>query len=805
MISKRFVFLTAIVFLLVMPIMLFGQEVVENEDYEGEKVIIKYSTYGGANTVDYLRRIALRFVEEHPSIAVEIGVYPWGQYWTKIQTQASSGLAPDVLTFYGQVLPIWIVRGALLPLDDLIAESDLNLDDYYKIALENCTWEGKLYAFPLELPVLAMIYNVDRFEESGIPEDEWPQADKALTWEEFRNLVDRLTLHNPDGTFSQHGMAGADGFSREMFKMYGGSFVDRQVSPTRANIVGDEALRRAMIEIYNMQYGHRVYAPASALSTAGHTAESLLQSDKFAMTQVGIWTPRTLHEAGVNFRFSPSPRNTHPTNSVGCNALAIFKDSKHPEEAWKFVQFMAGEEVQRMIGSALRGLPTLKVASDSVVNNNFGIEGMEAFYYGVPDAQPDIITDNNFLLDAYFEGIWRIDARLANAYDKRFYDIPRDSNGNISKEDYQAFVTGMEALVVETVDELLPQMEEEMNEAIDHLKPRTLTYFVRVLFPIILLVSAIIIVAVYLIVVVRKQASTKVHLGRQTNLGGYLAISPWLIGFLVFTLGPMITSFYLSLTEWNMIKPPVWVGAKHYVQLLGDKYFLIGLNRTFFYALYVIPIGLLGGLFTAGLLTADIRGREVFKAIFYFPSMFAGAAAAVLWVNMFNKEFGIVNRMLGIGGINPINWLDEFHAFYTVILMNVFWIGGAMIIYYAGMKQIPRTLYEAADIDGAGFARKFIHITIPMLSPVILFMVIISTIGAFQVFTPALFFAYSSEGIGAPGDSLRFYSVNIYDEAFNNLRMGKASCWAIVLFAIIFVVTMIQLKISKRFVHTGTE
>ncbi|MBN2212265.1 MAG: sugar ABC transporter permease, partial [Sedimentisphaerales bacterium] len=142
------------------------------------------------------------------------------------------------------------------------------------------------------------------------------------------------------------------------------------------------------------------------------------------------------------------------------------------------------------------------------------------------------------------------------------------------------------------------------------------------------------------------------------------------------------------------------------------------------------------------------------------------------------------------------------HAFTTVILMNIFWVGGAMIIYYAGMKQIPRSLYEAADIDGAGPFRKFISITIPMLSPVILFMTIMTTIGAFQVFTPALFFAANSSEIGRPGNSLRFYSVNIYDESFNNLRMGNACAYAFVLFVIIFLITMMQLKLSRRFVHS---
>ena len=223
------------------------------------------------------------------------------------------------------------------------------------------------------------------------------------------------------------------------------------------------------------------------------------------------------------------------------------------------------------------------------------------------------------------------------------------------------------------------------------------------------------------------------------------------------------------------------------------------------YAIVVIPISLCGGLFTAGLLTTRIRGTDLFKAIIYFPALFTGAETAVLWVNMLNKDHGALNYILSWFHIRPVDWTDASHAFMSVVLMNVFWIGGAMIIYYAGMKQIPAALYEAADLDGATLARKFLNITIPMLSPVILFMVVMTTIGSFQVFTPALFFAPDSTQIGGPDDALRFYSVNIYDQAFNNLRMGAACSYAIVLFLIIFAITYVQLRVARRFVYSETS
>jgi multiple sugar transport system permease protein len=271
-----------------------------------------------------------------------------------------------------------------------------------------------------------------------------------------------------------------------------------------------------------------------------------------------------------------------------------------------------------------------------------------------------------------------------------------------------------------------------------------------------------------------------------------------------FSLGPIVSAVLLSFTNWNMISSPHWVGAQNYLDLPSDSRFLIGIKNTFAYAACVIPISLIGGLTTAGLLTARIRRSSFFKAIIYFPALFTGAETAVLWVNMLNKDHGVLNSILGWLGISPVDWMDSHHAFFSVIMMNFFWIGSAMLIYYAGMKQIPESLYEAAELDGASFVRRFVQITIPLLSPVILFMVVITTIGAFQVFTPALFFANDSTSIGSPDDALRFYAVNIYDKAFNNLQMGAACSYAIVLFLIIFVITVIQLKLAKRFVYSET-
>jgi multiple sugar transport system permease protein len=780
-----------------------AQEIIENRDYDGPKVTIKYSMFGGADQVRDTRRMCEIFVERNPDIRVQLAVYPWGQYWAKIRTQAASGLAPDVLYLAAQQSGAWVSNGALMPLDDFIEKSGFDLSLYYEDIVDACRWDGQLYSLPLELPVAALVYSIDRFEERGIPRDQWPKPDVPLTWEKYVQLANQLTIRNPDGTFSQYGMGA--GFDWEPHQIYlqGPRVVDRQINPTRATMADNEELVEAMKRVFRTQFVERVHMSSEVLRDATFNADTLLTRDQYAMTHVGTWALPILQQAGVRFGVSPTPRPEGAGVNFGFNSLGIFVGTKHPDEAFRFLSFMVSDEVMTAYGRALKGVPSLKSAANSIVDNAYGIPNCEAYLVGLDNGIPPLVTDKVQVLQTVALGYQRLAEAMDAEYQGTLRNLPRDANGAIPADAYEGFVKHMEGAVDRIVREHLQRMQREADQAFARAERTRPGFMVGTILPLLFVGGVILFVGLYF-GMVGSQGEKAGFSGRSSTWVGYIVIGPWLIGFLFFTLGPMLASIWLSFTRWNMITAPEWIGAQHYMDLASDRYFTLGLRRTFLYALFVIPISLIGGLFTAGLLTADVRGRDFFKAIFYFPSLFTGAAAAVLWLNMFNRDFGVVNHVLGIVGIAPINWLGEQWAFTTVVLMNVFWIGGAMIIYYAGMKQIPQSLYEAADIDGANFVRKFISVTIPMLSPVILFMVVVSTINAFQVFTPALFFARSSDLIGEPGTALRFYSVNIYDEAFNNLSMGKACCWAFILFLIIFAVTMVQMKISKRFVHTGT-
>jgi multiple sugar transport system permease protein len=287
---------------------------------------------------------------------------------------------------------------------------------------------------------------------------------------------------------------------------------------------------------------------------------------------------------------------------------------------------------------------------------------------------------------------------------------------------------------------------------------------------------------------------------KQKNLVGYAFISPWLFGFLVFTAGPFLTSIYLSFTRYNIITPPHWVGpANYHVLLTGDPLFWKALSVTFQYALFALPLGIVAGVALALLLNLDLMGISVFRTIFYLPSIVPSVATSVIFLWILNPEIGLVNGLLRNFGIVGPAWLqDTAWSLKSLILMSVWGVGGSMVIYLAGLKDIPSHLYEAAIIDGASAWHRVRHITLPMLTPVIFFNLIMGVIGTFQYFTEAYIMTQ-----GGPEDSTLFYALYLFQRAWRYLDMGYASAMAWVLFLVVMVLTGILFRTQRRWVHYG--
>src|SRR3954469_7693180 len=287
-----------------------------------------------------------------------------------------------------------------------------------------------------------------------------------------------------------------------------------------------------------------------------------------------------------------------------------------------------------------------------------------------------------------------------------------------------------------------------------------------------------------------------------------LFISPWIVGFCWFQLYPILASLYYSLTYYNMMQPPIYVGFDNFNRLFGqDDLFRKALTNTATYALFSVPLDLVVALFFALLLNLNIPGRAVFRTAFYFPAVVPSVATAILWIMLLNAQGGLVNVALQAVGLQAIPWLTNPNwTMPSLILLSVWGIGPSVVIFLAGLQDVPRDLYDAAQLDGAGPLRLVRDVTIPMLSPVILFNLIIGMIAALQVFSqPFILFGATQGGgsgnHGGPLNSALMYSVQLYTVAFQQFQMGYAAAMAWILFVIIFTLSLTALRFSNRFVH----
>jgi len=291
---------------------------------------------------------------------------------------------------------------------------------------------------------------------------------------------------------------------------------------------------------------------------------------------------------------------------------------------------------------------------------------------------------------------------------------------------------------------------------------------------------------------------------RREALEGYLFLLPWALGFLLLIAGPMIASLYLSFTQYDIARPPVFSGIDNYSRALTvDPQFWPSLAKTFYYALIVVPVGLACSMLLATLLNQKLLGTNVYRTLYFLPHLTPIVATAVVWKVILHPEVGLLNTMLFYVGIKGPGWLSSVEWAIPALMIMALWrgIGGnSMMIFLAGLQGIPNELYEAAAIDGANSWHRFRHVTVPMLSPTVFFNLTLGVIGALQVFASAL---VASKG--GPAYATWFYALHIYNEAFVNFKMGYAAALAWIFFVIVLAITYVQVKLSGRWVYYAGE
>lgn len=296
---------------------------------------------------------------------------------------------------------------------------------------------------------------------------------------------------------------------------------------------------------------------------------------------------------------------------------------------------------------------------------------------------------------------------------------------------------------------------------------------------------------------------------RQQNLMGWLFVLPWVIGIIVFRAYPIIASFFFSFTKYNILKPPVWIGVSNYVTLFTKEPLLeTTVINTLYYALISVPLGLLLALGVAMLMNQNLRGIGFYRTIYYLPSLVPPVAGTLLWLLILNPGNGLMNSLLETLGLPRLGWFTSpVWSKPALILMSLWGIGGAALIFLGGLKEIPTAYYEAAEIDGANSLRRFRHITLPLLTPTIFFNLVMGIIGSFQVFTSAYIAGGAGAGgsgaggtSGGPLNSMLMYMVLLFRYAFRYYSMGYASAMAVVLFLVILALTLVLVRTSGGWV-----
>ncbi|MEU7588136.1 sugar ABC transporter permease [Micromonospora sp. NPDC049230] len=283
------------------------------------------------------------------------------------------------------------------------------------------------------------------------------------------------------------------------------------------------------------------------------------------------------------------------------------------------------------------------------------------------------------------------------------------------------------------------------------------------------------------------------------RVAGYLFLSPWIVGVLLLTLGPMLASLYLSFTDYDLFDTPRWIGLDNYQRMFEDARWLKSVRVTALYVALAVPIKLACALAVAMLLNNERRGRAFYRAAFYGPSLIgASVSLAIVWKAMFSDD-AVVDRMLGTVGVHAGGWAgNPDFSLLMLVLLAVWQLGAPMVIFLAGLKQVPRELYEAAQVDGAGGWRRFRSITLPMISPVLFFNLLLETINAFQVFTSAYIVGGPN---GQPAGTTLFYTIYLFDRGFGDYRMGYASAMAWVLLAGVGLVTLFLFRTARGWVY----
>lgn len=731
-----------------------------------------------------------RYMRENPHVHITRINPGANDFRSKLKTMLAAGTPPDVFYLPPDIFPELASLKLVAPLDDFIARdikqggpaTQALYDDFFPIIMDAYRFDGStgrigsgpLYGITKDFTTSVFYVNLDLFEQAGIPVpyDGW-------TWDEFEEACRRIAALSDRPEYTGRRIYGAsfDLWSdtlRQIVWSFGGDFFGPGGFD---DVTLDEPPAQEALEfIRRLRFVDQTVYNNTGVSTEGK--QEFFTGNVGAIGPYGRWmTPR--YASIENFRWDivpvPYKSKEHQASLIFYNAWAMSTKTDHPDECFKLIKFFcggAGAVQQSRLGLAIPPLKSVAYSEDFLSPP------------GLPRYHSQIFLD-------------------AIEY-ARLQQLPRDAEfwNRLVEDKSKQSLSLNETSAMQNAQDIERLWLMELNSPLRQREWPPMRW--DIILSVTLAACATLVTLLWL----RARRERLGPLDRVNERTGYLFILPWLLGFLALTIGPMIVSLLLSFTKWSGMSPidsAQSVGLANYRELFArDPKFYQSLKVTLYFVALAVPITQLAALGVAVLMNVRVRGIAVYRTIFFLPSLIvASVVGAVLWRQMYNDEYGLVNAilrpLLAPLGATPPDWLGADARQWAIpafVLMSVWGVGGAMILYLAGLKGIPTSLYEAATIDGASRARQFWNVTLPMLSPLIFFNVVIGIIGSFQIFVQAMVMTD-----GGPNDLTLFYVLNLYRQAFEFHNMGYASAMAWVLFLILLGLTILIFRGSKKLVY----
>lgn len=696
-------------------------------------------------------------------------------YTSKLQTMTASGDPPDVFFWNAYMLPDYVHLGIIRPLDDLVEnDPEIDPDAFFPQTLNAYRFDGErlgqgpLYGVPSAFTTIGFFYNKDLFDRVGVeyPTDDW-------TWEEFEEKANALA--------AVEGLYGAEFQTWDFFvRLFLWTWDLDILTPDLKGLrTGDPEVVGKLQMLRDWRFAPQQERMFTSSRSMVETGRSAFQAGRVGMFgPVGRWPiPGFRQMDAFNWDFAALPRGSSRDSLMFVAAWCLAAEGEHPEESWLLARHLASPEAQALNSSYGLSLPTLREVA-----------------WGPSSVNPDIPPS-------------RDDLFLKSVEHSRAMQWPMNSRFQ------QYFGSAMDECLrmgTNSVEESLRDIQRNWDN--EQASPLRRARFPAMPWARIFSWTGFVLLGLAFLGILAWWRRRPRGMDFREECAGYMLVLPWAIGFLALIAGPMFVSFLLTFTKWSgvtTLDTAQFVGFGNWSQMLtSDPTMRRAFWVTVYYVVLMVPVGQIAALSVAVLMNNEVKGIHFFRSAWYLPSVLAGVGIAVMWRWVFDAEFGLLNQLLepilALVNLRPPEWFlrdAEWFGIPAFVIANLWNVGGGMLIYLAGLNAIPRTLYEAAEIDGAGRWQRFRHITLPMLSPVILFSVIMAIIGSFQVFTQA----FVMTG-GGPGDATRFYVLYLWNMAFESYEMGYGAAMAWLLFAVILVLSLWVMRGSrKRVFYEGSK